>query len=43
MNRPYIPARTPEPVWTADRVADFVAVLAILVIGAWLVGKATFL
>lgn len=43
MPRPYIPARTPEPVWTVDRVADAVAVLAILIVGAWLVGKATCL
>lgn len=29
MNRVYIPARTPEPVWTVDRVGEAAAVLVL--------------
>lgn len=42
MSRVYIPARTPEPVWTVDRLGEAVAVLAIIA-AIWVVGIATLL
>lgn len=46
MNRVYIPAREPEPVWNVDDVGEKiggVVFVALLLFGMLLVGKATLL